>query len=539
MRMSMFKYRPILRPATKRLPHRLALRSSSFRSKSSVASHPRHVAAQLDFRTFIDVLREDGDLADIKQEVDPHLEVGAIVRRVSEVNGKAPLFHNVKGAKNGLWRMFGNAASLRSHGPEKYGRIARSLGLPADSSWKDILERSQVGKVKPKVEPHILSTGPCKQTKIFGDEIDLNKLPAPMLHQADGGKYLQTYGVHILQAPDASWTNWSIFRGMIHDSRRLVCLVANGQHNSIIRDKWLKEGATEIPWALAMGVPPAVSLAAACPIPEGVSEGEYVGALVGEPLELVKCELSDLLVPANSEIVFEGTFSLEDKAYEGPFEDYLGLHFDDDKHLQPLFTVNAITYRDDAILPVSVPGRISDESHTTASLASEEFLELCKEQNLPVIDAFAPLETHATWCALKIDTDRLAKEKTNSQDFCSKLGQIAFNNKSCMLINRILLFGHDVDIRKFDDIIWALVTRCRPGQDEYVFEDVPGFPLTPYMSHGSGDARRGGKAISDCLFPMEYKGKRVFSGVDFEKSYPKEIKDKVRANWSAMGFESL
>ncbi|CAH0036140.1 unnamed protein product [Clonostachys rhizophaga] len=415
--------------------------------------------------------------------------------------------------------MFGNAASLRSHRPEKYGRIARSLGLPADSSWKDILERSQVGKAKPKVGPHVISTGPCKQTKIFGDEIDLNKLPAPMLHQADGGKYLQTYGVHILQAPDASWTNWSIFRGMIHDSRRLVCLVGSGQHNSIIRDKWLKEGATEIPWALAMGVPPAVSLAAACPIPEGVSEGEYVGALVGEPLENI---------------------SLEDKAYEGPFEDYLGLHFDDDdKHLQPLFTVNAITYRDDAILPVSVPGRISDESHTTASLASEEFLELCKEHNLPVIDPFAPLEMHATWCALKIDTNRLAKEKTNSQDFCSKLGQIAFNDKSCMLINRILLFGHDVDIRQFDDIIWALVTRCRPGRDEYVFEDVPGFPLTPYMSHGSGDARRGGKAISDCLFPMEYKGKRAFSGVDFEKSYPKEIKDKVRANWSAMGFESL
>lgn len=137
----MFKYRTILRLTTERLPNQLALRSSSFRSKSSLASHPRHIAAQLDFRTFINVLREDGDLAYIKQEVDPHLEVGAIVRRVSEVNGKAPLFHNVKGAKNGLWRMFGNAASLRSHKPGKYGRIARSLGLPADSSWKNILER--------------------------------------------------------------------------------------------------------------------------------------------------------------------------------------------------------------------------------------------------------------------------------------------------------------------------------------------------------------------------------------------------------------
>ncbi|KAF4990286.1 hypothetical protein FDECE_14429 [Fusarium decemcellulare] len=516
------------------------LMPGSIRAKSEMTpSQPRHIAAQLDFRTFIDVLREDGDLAEIEREVDPHLEVGAIVRRVSEVNGKAPLFNNVKGAKDGLWRMLGNAASLRSREEEKYGRIARSLGLPVDASWKAILERTQEGKSRPPLPPRVLSTGPCKQNRIFQDDIDLHKLPAPMLHQRDGGKYLQTYGLHVLQTPDASWTNWSIFRGMIHDSRRLVCLVGSGQHNSIIRDKWLAEGKTEMPWALAMGVPPAASLAAASPIPEGVSEGEYVGALVGQPLDMVKCELSDLLVPANSEIVFEGTFSLKDKAYEGPFEDYLGLHFDHDRHLHPLFTVNTITYRDGAILPVSVPGRITDESHTTASLASEELLTLLKQHNLPITDAFAPLETMATWCALQVDIDRLAEMKMDPKEFCDKLGRIAFNNKSCMLITRILLFGHDVDVRNFKDIVWALVTRCRPGQDEYLFDDVPSFPMTPYMSHGRGDPKRGGKVISDCLFPMEYEGKREFSGVDFERSYPEHVKDKVRSNWTSMGFEAV
>lgn len=325
-------------------------------------SQQEQTDAQLDFRTFINVLRKDGDLAEINDEVDPHLEVGAIVRRVSEVNAKAPLFNNVKGARNGLWRMFGNAASLRSVDTEKYGRVARNLGLPADATWKQILERTQDGKNKPPLKPKVLSEGPCKQNKIFADEIDLHKLPAPLLHGGDGGKYIQTYGVHVLQTPDKSWTNWSIFRGMVHDSRRIVCLIFNGQHNSMIRDKWLAEGKDEIPWALALGVPPAANLAAALPVPTGVSEAEYVGAMVGKPLELVKCELSDLLVPANSEIVFEGTFSLKDKAMEGPFEDFLGIHFEDDAHLHPLFKVDAITYRDDAILPVSVPGRITDES---------------------------------------------------------------------------------------------------------------------------------------------------------------------------------
>ncbi|KFA79325.1 hypothetical protein S40288_03555 [Stachybotrys chartarum IBT 40288] len=501
-------------------------------------SQQEQIDAQLDFRTFINVLRKDGDLAEINDEVDPHLEVGAIVRRVSEVNAKAPLFNNVKGARNGLWRMFGNAASLRSVEAEKYGRVARNLGLPADVTWKQILERTQDGKNKPPLEPKVLSDGPCKQNKMFGDEIDLHKLPAPLLHGGDGGKYIQTYGVHVLQTPDKSWTNWSIFRGMVHDSRRIVCLIFNGQHNSMIRDKWLAEGKDEIPWALALGVPPAANLAAALPVPTGVSEAEYVGAMVGKPLELVKCELSDLLVPANSEIVFEGTFSLKDKAMEGPFEDFLGIHFEGDAHLHPLFKVDAITYRDDAILPVSVPGRITDESHTTASMASAEILTLCKQHNLPIIDAVAPLETMGNWCALSVDIHKLAEMKTTPAEFRERVGNLVFNNKSALLVNRLLLFGSDVDIYNFKDVVWAHATRCRPGKDEHVFEDVPGFPLTPYMGHGGGgDPRRGGKVISDCLFPVEYEGKKPFSSVDFRTSYPQEIQERVLANWEKMGLD--
>lgn len=340
------------------------------RSSSTLVSPQEAADAQLDFRTFVDVLRKDNDLAEITRQVDPHLEVGAIVRRVSETDAKAPLFQNIKGAKDGLWRMFGNAASLRSFEKERYGRIARNIGLTPTASWKDILVRTQEGKSKTPLKPNIVSAGACKQNKIFGGDIDLHKLPAPLLHAGDGGKYLQTYGVHFLRSPDGSWTNCSIFRGMIHDSRRLVHLVGTGQHNSVIREKWLQAGKTEMPWALALGVPPSLNLAAALPLPEGVTEAEYIGAQVGKPLDMVKCELSDLEVPANSEIVLEGTFSLVDKAMEGPFEDFLGLHFDNDSHMHPLFTVDAITHRDDAILPVSVPGRITDESVSTLAVVS-------------------------------------------------------------------------------------------------------------------------------------------------------------------------
>jgi UbiD family decarboxylase len=345
----------------------------SFHSTMDAAAHRTTegsvdaVEAQLDFRKFIDILREDGDLAEIDDEVDPHLEVGAIVRRVSEIRAKAPLFNNVRGARNGLWRIFGNAASLRSSERERFGRVARNLGLPRDASWKDISDRFIAWKKATPLPPNILPTGPCKENKMFGDEIDLEALPAPYLHEGDGGKYLQTYGIHVLQTPDRSWTNWSIFRGMVHDRNHLVCLVGGGQHNSIIRDLWLKEGRDEMPWALAMGVPPIASVVASMPVPEGVSESEYIGAVTGRPLDLVRCELNDLLVPANSEIILEGTMSFTRKGPEGPFGDYLALVFEDEQKLGPLFRVDAITYRDDAILPVSCPGQIVDESVRTST----------------------------------------------------------------------------------------------------------------------------------------------------------------------------
>ncbi|PNP80144.1 hypothetical protein FNYG_06512 [Fusarium nygamai] len=508
-----------------------------YRKKYSTSQGPDPQEAQLDYRKFLDILRHDNDLVEINTEVDPHLELGAIIRRVSEVNDKAPLFNNIKGARDGLWRVAGNAASLRPNERDRYGRIARSLGLEPTASWKEICDRWQSGKRAKVLPPNVLPSGPCKDNKIMGDKVDLTTLPVPYLHTGDGGKYIQTYGVHVLQMPDGSWTNWSIFRGMVYDKNRIVCLVGGGQHNSMIRDAWLAAGKTEVPWALAFGVPPAASLAAAMPVPEGVSEAEYVGALVGKPLDLVKCELNDLLVPANSEIVFEGTFSLTDKAYEGPFEDYMGVIFEGDQRMQPLFTVDTITYRNDAIMPVSVPGRITDESHTTAALASAELLELLQREGLPIKEANCPLETYATWCALQVDTGKLGDMKTSSAELCKRIGDLAFKDKSCMLVNRIILVGDDVDVFNWNDVMWAIITRCRPGKDETLFEEVRGHPITPYMSHGPhGNPTQGGKVISDCLMPIEYQGKRNFRECSFNKSYPEEIKNKVRTGWKNMGF---
>lgn len=352
---------------------RTTMASSTFTQKRAVQSYHGSTSNQdpphMNFRSFVEALKEDNDLIEINDEKDPHLEVSAIIRKVYETDDKAPLFNNVKGAKNGLFRILGAPGALRSTQDTKYGRLARHLALPPTSGMKEILDKMLSAKTSKPLPPNHVESGPCKENKLFGDDIDLTKLPAPLVHQADGGKYIQTYGMHVVQSPDGKWTNWSIARAMIYDNRHLVGLVIEPQHLWQIHQMWKKEGK-DVPWALCLGVPPAAIMAASMPLPDGVTEAEYIGSMTGTALDLVKCETNDLWVPANTEIVMEGTLSITETGPEGPFGEMHGYVFPADTHQWPKYAVNAITHRDDAILPVSACGRLTDETVSSCEIAN-------------------------------------------------------------------------------------------------------------------------------------------------------------------------
>ncbi|KAG9661028.1 UbiD-domain-containing protein, partial [Aureobasidium melanogenum] len=453
----------------------------------------------MNFRSFVEALKEDNDLVEINDEKDPNLEVSAIIRKVYESDGPAPLFNNVKGMKNGLFRMLGAPAALRSSKDSKYGRLARHLALPPTAGMKEILDKMLSAQKATPLKPNIIKSGSCKENKIFGDDVDLAKLPAPLIHQADGGKYIQTYGMHVVQSPDGKWTNWSIARAMIYDNRHLVGLVIEPQHIWQIHQLWKKEGR-DVPWALCFGVPPAAIMAASMPLPAGVTEAEYIGSMTGTALDLVKCETNDMLVPANSEIVFEGTLSITET--------------------------------------FSACGRLTDETHTMIGpLAAASIRQLCQEAGLPVTDTMANFELQVTWVALKIDTAKLREMKVKPKEFAKRVGDLVFNDKVGYTIHRLVLVGDDINVYDFKDVMWAFCTRCRPGDDEVFFDDVKAFPLIPYNSHGSFNPVKGGKVVSDALLPVEYTTGADWQAADFENSYPAEVKDKVNAEWRAMGFE--
>lgn len=173
------------------------------------------------------------------------------------------------------------------------------------------------------------------------------------------------------------------------------------------------------------------------------------------------------------------------------------------------------------------------------SLAAAEIRKICQQNDLPITDAFAPFESQVTWVALRVDTAKLREKQLTSTEFRQKVGDLVFNHKAGYTIHRLVLVGDDIDVYDGKDVMWAFSTRCRPGMDETLYEDVRGFPLVPYMGHGNGPKTQGGKVVSDALMPTEYTTGRDWEAADFKTSYPEALKQKVQSNWEMMGFNRL
>ena len=129
------------------------------------------------------------------------------------------------------------------------------------------------------------------------------------------------------------------------------------------------------------------------PISAEVDEGTFLGTLYGEPVEVVKCETNDLEVPAGAEVVIEGHVSITRDATEGPYAEFHGYALPETSP-EPVYTIEAITYRDNPIWPISATGRPPDDSQIAPVLGvSAEVLALLRNAGLPITTAWLLVDT--------------------------------------------------------------------------------------------------------------------------------------------------
>lgn len=486
-------------------------------------------------REYIDALKEIGEVQEISQEVDWNLEIGAITRRCYEIGAPAPLFNHIKGIELGF-RVLGAPGGVSSQ-PELYlSRIAVSLGLPPQSTGREIVEALVAARAKPLIPPQITDSAPCKENILLGDEVDLLCLPAPLLHGGDGGRYLNTYGIVVAQTPDKTWTNWSIARIMLLDKNRMTGIVAPGQHIGMIHQMW-KEQGQPMPFALALGVEPFLPFVGGMPLPAHFSEADYAGAYFGEPIEVVQCETVDLQVPATAEIVVEGMLSNTETDIEGPMGEYAGYLWAGEGTQKPVYHVSAMTYRNDPILPISVAGEPVEENHTAWGVpnAAEIVYEL-RQQGFPIAMAWTPFESANHWYVITVERDWRKTLGYSAGKLCHEIGDALFKSKAGAGTPKYLVVNDDIDPTNLKEVVWAFATRNHPGSvGVALFNDEDTNPLVAFLRNDEKMSMKTTKVVYNCLPPEEW-GDELPKRSSFTGTYPQALQDKVLQNWKAYGF---
>jgi phenylphosphate carboxylase alpha subunit len=474
-----------------------------------------------DNREFIKALDASGDLVTVQQEVDWDMEMGAIVRRVCERKGPSPYFKKIKEYPG--FEAFG--APLAT-----YRKLAIALGLPPEAPVPEIaqvyLERTDKGTShKPVVVDR--SAAPCKENVITGDAVNLFDLPAPMVHEGDGGRYLSTWHMIVAKDPDTGEINWGMYRQMVFDEKTMVGPVL--PFSDMGKMFWNKAVPRNqpMPFATVIGMDPLAGIAACAPAQ--IPEDEFCGMLMGEGVEMVKCELSDLMVPAHAEIIIEGEILPNIALEEAPFGEYTGYRTSP-RDPRTVYRVKAITYRNDPIMPVSCMGTPTDEGQLLRSFSlGLEMDKLLRSQGIPITGVFMwPESTHH----LVVIGTRHAYAGIASQ-----IAQLIFGSKLGPWFHMAVVVDEETDIYDKDKVIHALTTKCHPVDGIHVYKNSAGTPLYPFAPIQERKIGKGSKVLFDCLTPLDWKKSDIPIMVSFDKVYPKEIKEKVLANWANYGFK--
>ena len=483
-----------------------------------------------DLRAYLEALEALGDVRHVTREVSADLEAAAITRLSTERGAPAPLFQNVAGAPPGF-RLLGAPAALSSVPGKPFARLALSLGLPAETTAAELVDHVARTRDVMPVPPRLMSReeAPCKQNILLGDEAALDRFPVPRVHQDDAGNYPNTWGVIVAKTPDGRWVNWSIARIMQIDGKHMTGQIHPPQHVGLIWEEWAKLGRP-MPFALVQGGDPAIPVVGGMPLPSGVDEAGFIGALYGEPIDVVRCETSDLEVPATAEIVIEGHLSPGRDVLEGPFGEFNG-YASAERSMQPVYTIEAITYRDDPIWPMVAEGRPVTESHMVIGTGqSAQLLAELRAAGLPVTTVWMPLQMAIHWAVITVPENwREVLPGLEPGEFAHRIADVADASRSGRKVSHVFVLDDDIDPANDRDLLWGLATRVHPVDRKEV---RPGriHPIMLCYTDEERHGKHGPLVVSHALQPAARQGRMPHSS--FAQAYPAEIQARALELWS-------
>jgi 4-hydroxy-3-polyprenylbenzoate decarboxylase len=418
-----------------------------------------------DLRHWLQKLEAEGELRRITAQVDWNLELGAVTAISRQKGYSGLLFENIKDYQKTRCRKVFTGSLLNTR------QLAMMFGLPKDTHHRDLVTTFRK-RFQNRVEPITVSSGPVKENIVKGKDACLYDFPVPWWNRLDGGRYINALAGIITRDPENGIQNVGIYRGMILDERRIAQVVIPSQHIGQHLTKYGRLGK-EMPVAAVYGWDPSLAFCGCAPVPRDICEYDVMGSIRQEPVELVKCETSDLEVPATAEIVIEGFISPDPETYEweGPLGEYTG-YYCGQRIKRPVFRVECITHRHDPIFVGTLASSLPGQPGETASMMSVTWAgmvwEVIERAGIPgLLDVrFLPPSCETT-VVLKIHKTYRGQSK---QIACALAGS-SMPFQSC---KNIIVVDDDIDIYNSEAIQWAIDYRVNPMENSILV--LPGMP---------------------------------------------------------------
>ncbi len=486
-------------------------------------------------------LEPEGRLVRVKEPVCPELEMTEIQTRLMSEQGPAVLFENPIHQDGTpydmpvLVNLFGTVERVAwgmDREPGQLREIGETLAFlrqpEPPGGWRDALEMLPLAKTVFSMKPKTVSSAPCQEIVLTGDDIDLSKLPIQTCWPGEPAPLI-TWPLVVTQGPEAGQKggdkrdgyNLGIYRMQVTGKNTTLMRWLKHRGGAQHHARWKNEKSAPLPAAVVIGADPGTILAAVTPVPDTLSEYQFAGLLRGKKVELVDCKTIPLKVPAGSEIIIEGHVSLNDYADEGPYGDHTGFYNSVEQF--PVFTVSAITMRRDPIYLSTYTGRPPDEPSVLGEALNDVFVPLLSQQFPEIVDFWLPPEA----CSYRIAVVSIKKAypghaKRIMMAVWSYLRQF-------MYTKFVIVVDDDINARDWNDVMWAISTNMDPARDTTFIENTP----IDYLDFASPESGLGSKMGMDATSKLEPETKREWGR---KIRMDEDVIEKVSEKWNKYGL---
>lgn len=375
----------------------------------------------------------------------------------------------------------------------------------------------------PGFDPVYVESGPALANVQAGAAVNLFAFPAPFWHEKDGGRYIGTGCSVVTRDLDSDWVNVGTYRVQVHDERCVGLDMVPGKHGAIQYDKYMKAGKP-FPVVIVCGADPLCYLISGIEVPFGMCEYNYIGAILGEPVAVVRGERTGLPFPAASEIVLEGWCEPGDVRTEGPFGEFHG-YYPGKSHPAPAVRIERVYYRDDPILVGSPPAKPpNDYSYSKAVMRSALLFDALAAAGVPDVQAVWAHEIGgARMFNVVAIRQRYAGHARQAGHILNQCGVGAYMSRYSVVVDE------DIDPSNLQEVMWAVATRTDPAVDIDIIQRGMGSKNDPMYVAYPYDAPYSSKAIIDACRPFDHLH-------DFPEvaEASRELKERVRAKWKEL-----